>query len=474
MQCHAYYPNCQIPPPPEDKHIKDRVVVAIQLTPYPALNCTAECTCRCFPKASRPWRVSLMSSCYAACAMRPGKPAGQKLAAVCTSTKVYCSCASGMLDCCRVCAPCTLRENLRRGHVLPPTPLLLQGHKDNHMSSKGTDAHLFVILSGTQGSYSGASPFGAMEGGGQADLPAEEARLQKLRALAQSPLENVNRSMLVGAVLCMSHGRMHEGKSNQQEEQDRSTGRMAPAGASSGQGSPRAPSPAELRMGSSKEAGPGPGSVSSGRGAFSREGGFSFPALEGDGGALVQREHGKEGSERGERAFGHPSRGSGAWLDEALGRTPSSPRAAGAAGTPFSQSMHQQHGSSQSDTQPPRSSLRQRGFLAEEGLGDSRGGARGAGGAGSGAGRLRMATTSGSNATVSYNALLDSKARKRGALMASGVVWARNQELNPAPSLRQCLTFEEIARLRAHQRSGENAGGLISSLSSRPSTAPAL
>jgi len=314
---------------------------------------------------------------------------------------------------------------------------------------------------GTQGSYSGASPFGAMEGGGQADLPAEEARLQKLRALAQSPLENVNRSML-------------EGKSNQQEEQDRSTGRMAPAGASSGQGSPRAPSPAELRMGSSKEAGPGPGSVSSGRGAFSREGGFSFPALEGDGGALVQREHGKEGSERGERAFGHPSRGSGAWLDEALGRTPSSPRAAGAAGTPFSQSMHQQHGSSQSDTQPPRSSLRQRGFLAEEGLGDSRGGARGAGGAGSGAGRLRMATTSGSNATVSYNALLDSKARKRGALMASGVVWARNQELNPAPSLRQCLTFEEIARLRAHQRSGENAGGLISSLSSRPSTAPAL
>lgn len=36
-------------------------------------------------------------------------------------------------------------------------------------------------------------------------------------------------------------------------------------------------------------------------------------------------------------------------------------------------------------------------------------------------------STSGTNATTTYNALLDCKARKRGALMASGVVWARNQ-----------------------------------------------
>jgi hypothetical protein len=44
---------------------------------------------------------------------------------------------------------------------------------------------------------------------------------------------------------------------------------------------------------------------------------------------------------------------------------------------------------------------------------------------------LHGSPSSSPNATTTYNKLLDSKARKRGALMASGVVWARNQVSAP-------------------------------------------
>ncbi|KAJ9513475.1 hypothetical protein QJQ45_006027 [Haematococcus lacustris] len=39
-----------------------------------------------------------------------------------------------------------------------------------------------------------------------------------------------------------------------------------------------------------------------------------------------------------------------------------------------------------------------------------------------------------------------------GALRAAGVMWLRGQEVSATPSLRQCLTFEEIARLKAEAR----------------------
>ncbi|KAF5828870.1 hypothetical protein DUNSADRAFT_16956 [Dunaliella salina] len=376
------------------------------------------------------------------------------------------------------------------GQVFPEGLAPLASKLDELVLRSMRKAALQASRPGTQGSYTSASPFGNMDGNDQEHLLKLQSHLQQLRTLAQSPLENVHKSML-------------EGTLNQQGELDNSISHMPSAGASSSEpGSPKTPSAPELRMRSSKDAGPGPGSAFNRGGAFSGGGGFSFPSLEEGGGSLAgsprfggDREHGEEGGGRGERgAFGQPSGGSGAWLEEALGGAHSSPRAAAAAGASSGRGLHQRHGFSPSDTPSLRTSApmlrqdlhqdlnpsgtptlrtshRQGDPAAEEGWdGDYRGGARGAGGSSPGAGRLRTPTASGSNATISYNALLDSRARKRGALMASGVVWARNQELNPAPSLRQCLTYEEIARLRAHQRSGDNAGNLSSS---RPSTAPA-
>lgn len=38
-----------------------------------------------------------------------------------------------------------------------------------------------------------------------------------------------------------------------------------------------------------------------------------------------------------------------------------------------------------------------------------------------------------------------------GALISAGLVWERGGEVSRAPALRQCLTYEEIARLRAEE-----------------------
>jgi hypothetical protein len=50
---------------------------------------------------------------------------------------------------------------------------------------------------------------------------------------------------------------------------------------------------------------------------------------------------------------------------------------------------------------------------------------------------------------------------RQGALTAAGVLWVRSQDVSAAPVLRQCLTYEEIARLKAEGRRPATAAGAL-------------
>ena len=51
---------------------------------------------------------------------------------------------------------------------------------------------------------------------------------------------------------------------------------------------------------------------------------------------------------------------------------------------------------------------------------------------------------------------------RQGALTAAGVVWVRMQEVSATPVLRQVLTYDEIARLKAEGRRPGTAAGTTS------------
>jgi hypothetical protein len=50
---------------------------------------------------------------------------------------------------------------------------------------------------------------------------------------------------------------------------------------------------------------------------------------------------------------------------------------------------------------------------------------------------------------------------RQGALTAAGILWVRSQDVSAAPVLRQCLTYEEIARLKAEGRRPATAAGAL-------------
>ncbi len=197
--------------------------------------------------------------------------------------------------------------------------------------------------------------------------------------------------------------------------------------------------PDEARLGSGAEAGPGPGSVFSRGGVLCGEGSFCFAGMgkARDGGCANDREPlgsrekaggGTGGGTQQARAFGRPAGGSGARLQAALGG-PAGHHSSAAVSGLAGRREPSMRGSSNSLSLQPEG--RVRGWERGDGYGDGRGaageGARGAGQGGMGRRSTLNASYPSPSVDASYSALLDSKARRRGALMASGVVWARSQ-----------------------------------------------